>query len=55
MKKIITGEAPSPDGVCIEMLNALEDFGIEKLTEIANKIYDSGVIPEYLSRSIFIA
>jgi len=36
------------------MLNALEDFGSENLTEIANEINNSGVIPGDLSTSIFI-
>jgi hypothetical protein len=37
------------------MIVALEDFGIEKLTEEFNKVYDSGEIPKGLIKSIFIA
>ena len=37
------------------MIEALEDFGISTLTEMINEIYDSGTIPEDLSKSIFIA
>ncbi len=38
-----------------EMITALEEFGIEKITEISNQIYDSGDIPEDLCKSVFIA
>ena len=37
------------------MIEAFENFGINTLTEIINEIYDSGNIPEDLSKSIFIA
>ena len=38
------------------MIDALEDYGVDKLTEVTviNKIYDDGKFPEDLSRSIFI-
>ena len=52
MKK---NKAAGPDNIVIEMINALEEFGIEKLTEIINEIYEKGEIPTDLSRSIFIA
>ena len=48
-------KARGPDGIVIEMIKALDDFGIEKLTVIANEIYDTGKIPQDLSKSIFIA
>ena len=47
-------KAAGPDGVVIEMIEALEEYGVEKLTEIINKIYDDGKFPEDLSKSIFI-
>ena len=47
-------KAAGPDGVVIEMIEALEEYGVEKLTEIINKIYDDGKLPEDLSKSIFI-
>ena len=37
------------------MINALEEFGIEKLTDMINEIYEKGEIPRDLSRLIFIA
>ena len=36
------------------MLQGLGNFGVEKLTEIANDLYDSDDIPEELTQSIFI-
>ena len=55
LKKMKKNKSPGPDGVVVEMIHALEDFGIDKLTEIINRIYDTGCFPEDLSRSIFIA
>ena len=48
-------KAAGPDDIVTEMIVALEDFGIEELTEVLNEVYDSGEIPEDLSKSIFIA
>ena len=47
-------KAPGPDEITVEQIKGLEEFGIEKLTFIFNKICDSGEIPEDLSKSIFI-
>lgn len=43
------------DGTEIEILSTLDDYGIEKITEIINLIYNRGEIPEGLSRVIFVA
>ena len=48
-------KARGPDGIVIEMIKTLDDFGIEKLTIMANEIYDTGKIPQDLNKSIFIA
>ena len=45
-------KARGPDGLVIEMIKALDDFGIEKLTIMANEIYDTGKIPQDLSKSL---
>ena len=55
LRKLKRNKAAGPDEVVTEMMIALEDYGIDKLTDIVNEIYDTGVIPEDLSRSIFIA
>ena len=44
-----------PDGLSIELMEALEEYEIEKVTTLLNEIYDTGQIPIYMSRSIFIA
>ena len=48
------GKAPGEDGITTEMLKLLEDFGIDKLTELFNAIYETGDFPEDLLMSIFI-
>ncbi|XP_042884442.1 uncharacterized protein LOC122261026 [Penaeus japonicus] len=53
--KMKKNKAPGPDKIVTEMIKALDEFGIDKMTEIINEIYDSGEIPEELSKSIFIA
>ncbi|XP_071944773.1 uncharacterized protein [Antedon mediterranea] len=55
IKRLRKNKAAGPDGVAIEMIEALEEYGVEKLTEVINKIYEDGSFPEDLSKSIFIA
>ena len=55
MRKMKTGKATGPNGLSIELIEALEEFGIEKVTTLLNEIYDTGQIPVDMSRSIFIA
>ena len=47
-------KAPGPGEITVEQIKGLEEFEIEKLTFTLNEIYDSGEIPEDLSKSIFI-
>ncbi|XP_071943835.1 uncharacterized protein [Antedon mediterranea] len=49
IKRLRKNKAAGPDGVVIE------EYGVEKLTEVINKIYEDGSFPEDLSKSIFIA
>lgn len=42
-----------PDGILIKLLVALDCFGIDKLTDIINEIYDISGISEDLSRCNF--
>lgn len=53
--KMKHGKAPGPDKVTIEMLDALEDYGIELVTKLINSIYETGDIPSDLLKSTFIA
>ena len=48
-------KSAGPDGIVTEMIMALEDYGIDKLTDVINKIYDTGEFPTDLSKSIFVA
>ena len=48
-------KAPGPDDITIEMVQALDDFGIEWLTALANKIYDEGHFPDEMNKSIFLS
>lgn len=54
LKKIKNGKAVGPDGVAREMTEALEDYGIEKVCNIFNAVYDSSFIPKDRYRLIFI-
>lgn len=38
----------------IEIITAGDEFGIDKITDIKNSIYDCGDIPEDINKSIFI-
>ena len=42
MRKMKTGKATGPDGLSIELIEALEEYGIEKVTPLLNEIYDTG-------------
>ena len=55
MKKMKKGKAVGNDKIAFEMLEALGDFGLEKITEIANHVYDSEDVPNEMLESIFIA
>ena len=48
------GKAPGDDEISTEMLQALDEIGIDKITVLCNKIYDSGYIPEDMKKSTFI-
>ncbi|GFO36321.1 endonuclease-reverse transcriptase [Plakobranchus ocellatus] len=54
IKKMKHGKATGPDNISVELIEALEDFGIGKVTHLLNEIYDTGQIPTDLSKSIFI-
>ncbi|GFO07316.1 hypothetical protein PoB_003382100 [Plakobranchus ocellatus] len=49
------GKATGPDNISVELIEALEDFGIGKVTHLLNEIYDTGQIPTDLSKSTLIA
>ena len=47
------GKAPGDDGITTEMLKAVEDFGVDKLTDLYD-IYSTGIFPDELLMSVFI-
>ncbi|GFS03903.1 RNA-directed DNA polymerase from mobile element jockey-like [Elysia marginata] len=55
IRKMKSGKATGPDKISVELIEALEDYGIEKTTNLLNEIYDTGQIPTDLTKSIFIA
>ena len=48
------GKAPGDDGITVEMIKLLEEFGVDKLTELYNEIYSTGNFPEELLMSVYI-
>ena len=53
-EKMKRGRATADDGIAVEMLAALEDYGMDVITEIASEIYESGEIGPQMYKSIFI-
>lgn len=49
-----TGKACGIDNISTEMLQALGDFGVNILTELCNRMYETAYIPEDLKTSVFI-
>ena len=54
MSKMKRGKAVGNDQIAYEMIEALGGFGVSKITEIANYIYDSEERPRQMLESVFI-
>ena len=54
IKKLKNNKATGTDLIAAEMLKALDDGPIEKLTQLCNAIYNTGYWPKYLKESICI-
>jgi len=39
------GKAAGPDGLTVEVLDAIGEFGINTITRLANKLYNEGIFP----------
>ena len=55
IKSMKKNKATGPDGIAAEMIQSLDELGVDVFTKLINKIYDTGEIPEDLTKSIFIA
>ena len=44
LKTIIRRKAVGPHKIAVEMIRALQEVGIEQMTELVNTTYDSGSI-----------
>ena len=47
-------KAEGSDEIVLEMLEAAGEFGLEKMTRLANSIYNAGQIPEKVRESIYM-
>ena len=54
-KNISKNSSIGPYDVAIELIQAMDDLGVEWITAIANKIYDEGHFPLDMRRSTFTA
>lgn len=55
LDKMNRNKTEGEDRIVIEMLTAFDNFGIDKTAEVISKIYNSGKIPENLSRPTLVA
>lgn len=49
------GKAAGSDSATTEMLQAVGDMAVENITDIVNKVYQSGQIREQMCECMFIA
>ena len=54
LRKSQNGKAAGEDGITTEMLRALEEFGVDTLTDMYNDMYATGHIPDELLQSVYI-
>ena len=47
-------EQRDPTASQLKILETIEDLGSNKIESIMNKVYQTGTIPKFLSRSIFV-
>ena len=52
IKEMKCGKASGNDDIATEMIKALDDEGIKKITELCNLVYDTGHLPPNMSSSI---
>ena len=55
LKKVKAGKAAGSDGLYVELIERLEEIGVEHLTKVLNQIYSTGHLPIGLCTLVFIA
>ena len=55
IRKMILIKATGPESISVKLLEALEDYMIDKISTFLNKINDTSQIPRDISKSIFTA
>ena len=55
IKAMIKGKAAGEDGIVIEMIEAIDEFRIRKIADLATRIYESGYIPNAMKESVYVA
>lgn len=54
IRDIRDGKSPGSDGINIEMIKCLEEWGVDRLTKLFNNIYNMGNMPKDFLKNIFI-
>ena len=54
IKNSQSGKAAGEDGITLEMIRALEEFGVDTLTDMFNDMYSTGHIPDELLKSVYL-
>jgi len=54
LKEMKVGKSPGNDNITAELLFACKELSIKNLCILANKIYETGVIPRQMKESVFI-
>ena len=55
LNKMKNGKSSDSDGVYTEMIKALEEEGIDLLWKLISQVYETGVFPKEILKSIFVA
>ena len=55
IRKMKLVKATRPDSISVELIEAIEDYGIDKITTLLDEIFDPGQFPPDIFKSIFFA
>ena len=54
MRKMKTGKAAGEDGIVVEMLRAMGDWGTKQIMQITSFMHDTGEMPKQMRKSLFV-